>query len=105
MDDALQRLLEAERHAEEISQQASEEKDRAIEEALAEAKHNEALFQARIPELRATFLDKATERAQRTVGELQKRFDERHCQLRRQAEEREAEAVQAALRVITDPTC
>jgi vacuolar-type H+-ATPase subunit H len=105
MDDALQRLLEAERQAEETTHRANEEKNRAIDEALAEAKHHEAAFQEHIPALRATFLDKATQRAQRTVGELQRRFDERHCQLRRQAEEREADAVQAALRLITDPTC
>jgi len=104
MDDALQRLLETERRAEELSRQASDEKDRAIEDALAETRREDAQFQARIPELHATFLDKATLRAERTVGELRKRYDERHSQIRQQAEEHEAAAVQAAFKLITDPT-
>lgn len=104
MDDALQRLLEAERRAEEIARRANEEKERLIEDTLAVTRREETQFEARIPELRAAFLDKATQRAERTIGELRKRYDERHGQLRKQADENEAEALQAAFQLITDPT-
>lgn len=103
MDDALQRLLEAERRAEEIARQASDEKERLIDDTLAVARREEAQFEARIPELRSAFLDKASQRAERTIGELRKRYDERHSQLRKQADENEAEALQAAFRLIIDP--
>lgn len=103
MDDALQRLLETERRAEQIARQAGEDKERAIADALAEARRLERQFQQRIPELHAGFLEKAAARAEQTVSELGKHYDERHVRLRQQAEERETLAVQAALELLSDP--
>lgn len=103
MDDALQRLLETERRAEQIARQASEDKERTVADALAEARRLENQFQQRIPELHAGFLEKARARAEQTVTELRKHYDERHVRLRRQAEEREALAVEAALKLLSDP--
>lgn len=103
MDDALQRLLETEQRAEEIARQASEEKERAIQDALAESRRLEAQFQERIPELYSGFLDKAQARAEQTITELRKHYDERHVRLREQAEEREASAVDAALKLLSAP--
>ena len=103
MDDALQRLLETERRAEEIVRQADLERERMIQDALQEARREETQFEARIPELHASFVEKAESRAEQTVSELRKRYDERHSRLRQQAEEREGEALEAAFRLITDP--
>lgn len=103
MDDALQRLLETERRAEQIAHQANADKERAIADALAEARRLEAKFQEQIPELHAGFLDKASARAEQTVTELRKQYDERHVRLRQLAETREAMAVEAALELLSDP--
>lgn len=103
MDDALQRLLETERRAEDIARQAGEDKERAIADALAEARRLEQQFQERIPELHAGFLEKARARAEQTVTELRKHYDERHARLREQAEARETQAVEAALALLSDP--
>jgi V/A-type H+-transporting ATPase subunit G/H len=103
VDDALQRLLETEKRAEELARQANLERERIIREALEEARREEGQFEARIPEIHASFVDKADARAEQTVNELRKRFDERHLRLRQQAEEREGDALQAALQLIVDP--
>ncbi len=103
MDDALTRLLEAERRAEELAQQAEREQDRMIQAALREARTEEERFQARIPEIHSSFLEKAEARAEQTIKELKKRSDERHTQLREMAEAREAEALEAAFGVLVDP--
>ncbi|MFM1892671.1 MAG: hypothetical protein RLZ44_1748, partial [Pseudomonadota bacterium] len=57
MDDALQRLLETERRAEEIARQANQERERKIQEALQEARREESQFEARVPELHASFVE------------------------------------------------
>lgn len=103
MDDALQRLLETEQRAEQIASQANAEKERMVQEASAEARRLETQFQGRIPELQASHMDKAHMRAEQTVTELGKRYDERHSRLRQQAEQREALAVAAALALLADP--
>lgn len=103
MDDALQRLLETERRAEEIARLANQEREHKIQQTLQEARREEAQFEARIPELHGAFVDKADARAEQTVSELRKRYDERHTKLRQQAEERESEAREAAFRIIIDP--
>ncbi len=41
--------------------------------------------------------------ARQTNSELKKRYDEHHVQLRNLAEEREAEALEAAYQLLTDP--
>ncbi|MCW8907394.1 MAG: ATPase [Sedimenticola sp.] len=103
MDEALQRLLAAEQRAEEIVHQADAERDRIIKDALQEAHIEEERFEARIPELHASFIDKAEQRARQTNSELKKRYDEHHVELRNQAEARETEALDAAFALLTDP--
>ena len=103
MDDALQRLLETERRAEEIARQANLERERMMQEALEEARREESQFEARAPEIHSAFVDKADARADQTINELRKRFDERHLRMRQLAEEREKEALDAAFQLITNP--
>ena len=103
MDDTLKRLLEAESQAEEIARRADQERERIIQSAILEARAEETRFEARIPELYASFQDKAEARADQTTSELKKRYDERHTQLRNQAEEREKEALESAFTLLIDP--
>lgn len=103
MEDPLQRLLAAELRAEKIASQAEEEQDRIIQQAMADAKADNERFTARIPDLHRTFIAKAEERAEQTIAELRRRYDERHVQLRDQAEQREEEALEAAFHVLIDP--
>ena len=103
MDDTLQRLLEAEMRAEKIAQDAEEDQEKVIQGALDEARSDEDRFRGRIPDLHRAFIDKAQERAEQTVAELKRRYDERHVQLRDLAEQREDEALEAAFEVLIDP--
>lgn len=103
MDQTLQRLLSAEQKAEAVVHEADEERERIIQGALQEAHAEEERFEARIPELHNSFIEKAEQRARQTNSELKKRYDEHHVQLRNLAEEREVEALDAAFQLITDP--
>lgn len=103
MDDTLQRLLDAELRAEKIAQHAETERERLIQGALAEARTEEERFGKRVPELHASFVDKATSRAEQTIAELKRRYDERHVQLRELAEQREDDALEAAFAVLIGP--
>ncbi|MCG6897990.1 MAG: ATPase [Thiocapsa sp.] len=103
MDDTLQRLLDAEMRAEKIAQQAEAEQERIIQKAMADAKSENDRFTARIPDLHRAFIKKAEERAEQNIAELRRRYDERHVQLRDQAERRESEALGAAFEVLVDP--
>ncbi|MFZ1576330.1 MAG: ATPase [Chromatiaceae bacterium] len=96
MDDTLKRLLEAEMRAEGLAQQAEEEAERLVQAAVAETKAQEERFRARIPDLHKGYIQKSQERAEQTVAELKRRYDERHVQLRNMAEEREEDALVAA---------
>lgn len=100
MDDTLKRLLEAEMRAEEIARQAEAEQESIIQSALAEARAGDERFRARIPELHRAFIAKATDRAEQTVAELKRRYDERHVQLRDLAEQREESALEAAFALL-----
>ncbi len=100
MDDTLKRLLEAEMRAERLAQEAEEEAARLIQAAVAEAKAQEERFRARIPDLHRGFIQKSAERAEQTIAELKRRYDERHIQLRNLAEEREDEALAAAFDIL-----
>jgi len=103
MDDTLQRLLDAEMRAEKIAQHAETERERIVQGALAEARAEDERFQKRIPELHASFVDKAEIRAEQTIAELKRRYDERHVQLRELAEQREDDALEAAFAVLISP--
>jgi len=103
MDDTLKRLLDAEMRAETIAQEAEQERERIIQTAMADAKAEDQRFTARVPDLHRGFIRKAEERAEQTVAELKRRYDERHVQLRNLAEERELEALEQAFALLLDP--
>lgn len=103
MDDQLQRLLEAEARAQGIIDEASRQRQRLIDEALAAARDSEARFEASRGELRAPFLHEAQQRAEQAVAELSRKYDERQRALREQAARHESEAVEAALALLLDP--
>ena len=98
MDDTLKRLIEAENQAEKMVHEAKMKREEITRKALDEARHAEQRFADRVPELYASFLEKAEARAEQTVHELQRRYDERNKALRAMAEARENEAIEAALR-------
>jgi V/A-type H+/Na+-transporting ATPase subunit G/H len=104
MEESLQRLLNAESKAQEIHRKAEETRERTIQEALQESKRKEQHFESRIPDLHQGFMEKADSRAEQTIAELKKRFNERHAQLREYAEVREEDALDAAFAVLIDPT-
>lgn len=100
MDDTLKRLLDAELRAEQVVQEAKVKREEITRQALEEARHAEQRFHARVNELHAAFVDKAKGRADQTIAELQRRYDERSKELRKSAEDRESEAVEAALTLL-----
>jgi vacuolar-type H+-ATPase subunit H len=100
MDDTLKRLLDAELRAEQVVQEAKVRREEITRQALEEARHAEQRFSARVGEIHASFVDKARARADQTVAELQRRYDERSQELRQSAEARETEAVEAALALL-----
>ena len=97
-DDTLKRLLAAENAARELVQTAQADSEKKVQIALHEAHQQEERFQARVPELHASFLEKSDQRAQQTVAEMERRFDERLTQLRDAAELHEEEALEAGFR-------
>ncbi|MGD8206640.1 MAG: ATPase [Thiohalocapsa sp.] len=103
MDDTLKRLLDAEMRAERLAREAEEEQERVIQAAMQEARTEDERFTARVPDLHRSFIRKSEERAEQTIAELKRRYDERHVQLRNLAEEREQEALQAAFELLIDP--
>lgn len=103
MDDTLKRLLDAEIRAEKIAQEAEQEQERIIQAAMRDARTQDEQFTARVPDLHWSFINKAEERAEQTVAELKRRYDERHVQLRDTAGKRENEALEAAFALLLDP--
>jgi len=97
-DDTLKRLLAAENAARELVEKAQTDADRKIQTALHEAHQQEERFQGRIPELHGSFVEKADQRAQQTIAEMERRFEERLNQLRDAAELHEDEALEAGFR-------
>lgn len=103
MDDTLKRLLDAEMRAEKLAQEAEQEQERIIQAAMRDARSEDERFTARIPDMHRAFIHKAQERAEQTVAELKRRYDERHVQLRNMAEEREQDALREAFNLLIDP--
>ncbi len=104
MDDPLKRLLEAEARAQSIIDAASIERQRLLDEALAAAREAEVRFEASRVELRSPFLKEANSRADQSVAELARKYEERQRNLRDMASKHEQEAVDAALNLLLDPT-
>ena len=97
MDDTLKRLLEAEKRAEQVVEEAKVKREEVTRQTLEESRQSQQRFADRLPELHGSFVEKAEARADQTVGELQRRYDERNKELRTMAEEREQDALEAAL--------
>jgi vacuolar-type H+-ATPase subunit H len=104
VDDQLQRLLEAEARARALIDDATQQRQRTVEEALAAVREAEARFEAGRSALRAPYLNEAWERAELAVAELARNYAERQRTLREQASRHEAEAVDAAMALLLDPT-
>lgn len=103
MDDALKRLLDAEARAREVIDAASQERQHMLDEALAAANDAQARFEQDRAQLRAPFLAEARSRADQSVAELSRKYEERQKGLREMASRHEDEAVRAALELILDP--
>lgn len=103
MEGQLQRLLEVEARARALIDDASQQRQRMIDEALAAARDAEARFESGRAALRAPFLDEAQARAQQATAELARKYAERQRTLRELAARHEAEAVDAALAMLLDP--
>ncbi|MGB5452923.1 MAG: ATPase [Sedimenticolaceae bacterium] len=96
MDDTLKSLLAAESAASEMVRKAQADSEHLIQNALSEARQQEERFHARVPELQASFVEKSEQRAQQTVAEMERRFEERLSHLRNAADANEETALDAA---------
>ncbi len=103
MDNSLQRLLDAELEAEAVVKKALDRREQIMAQSLEEARMAEARFEARIPELRNSFNDKAEQRIQQTIAEVSLRYEERTRELESMAGESHQEALDAALAILLDP--
>ncbi len=100
MDDTLKQLLAAEGAATELVDKAERDGERLIQAAIQEARSQEARFENRKPELHAGFLEKSDQRAQQTIAEMERRFQETLSQLRESADQNEDRALEAAFRAL-----
>jgi vacuolar-type H+-ATPase subunit H len=98
MEETLKHLLAAESAASKLVEKAQTESERLVQTTLHEARQQEERFAARVPELHSAFLEKSDQRAQQTVAEMERRFQERLTQLRDAAEKHEDAALEAAFR-------
>ena len=103
MEDELQRLLDTELQAEALVKEAEGKRERMIRQALDDVRTAEQQFEARLPELHASFTQKAEERATQAIAEQARRYEERSSQLRALAQQHEQEAIQAAQALLLDP--
>jgi len=103
MSSDLQRLLDAEARAEAIVAAADQERQRIIDQTLAEVAAAEARFEASLAQIRAPFIEEAEARAEQGVAELKRKYEERQHALRELAERHEAEAIEAGLAMLIDP--
>lgn len=103
MDDALKRLLDAEARAREVIDAAARERQRMLDDALAAANEAQTRFEQDRAQLRAPFLAETRSRADQSVAELSRKYEERQKDLRKMASRHEDEAVRAALALILDP--
>ena len=103
MDDTLKKLLDAEMKAQARVDEAMNEHDRIVAQAQEEVRKAEERFNARIPEIQESFISKAKERADQTIAELNRRYDERRIQLEALAEDRHKDATEEAISIILDP--
>ncbi len=97
MDDSLYDLLNIEKQAEQIVLEGEKERENIRQKALDDANATIEKFNARLPELHQSFLDKANERAEQSIAELRLRYNERNQELRQLAGDHEQEALTIAI--------
>jgi len=100
MEDTLKRLLTVETDAEQFVAKAQTEREQIIQQALQEAHQAEKQFKAKIPDLRASFLEKAEIQAAQTIAELKKRYEARKERLNNLAEDNQQKALEAAVHLL-----
>jgi len=96
VDDTLKQLLAAENAASELIENAQRDGERLVQVALNEARQQEERLEARVPEMHAAFLEKSDQRANQTVAEMERRYQESLNQLRDDAETHEETALETA---------
>jgi vacuolar-type H+-ATPase subunit H len=96
VDDTLKYLLAAESAASELIENAQKDGESQVQKTLLEARQQEERFEARVPELRASFIEKSDQRASQTVAEMERRYQESLKQLRDDSDAHEDAALEAA---------
>jgi V/A-type H+-transporting ATPase subunit G/H len=102
VDEALKRLLNAELEAERIVARADEERKAIIEQAKRDAHAEEQQHAEHVAEIHASFRAQAEQRAQQTVAEMRRRYDEQERILRASAKLHEERALDEAIALVTD---
>ena len=97
MENVLQRLLDAELRAQAIVEDAKQERDLLVSEAREEVKRAEQRFELRIPEIHSAFTDKAEERAEAQINELERRYQERRELLLETSAQHQQQAIDEVL--------
>jgi len=103
-DQNFQTLLDAENEAERIIEQAREQRDQLLKDALDQTHQQETRFEKRIPEIREAALHRAVQHAEQVISDYQHRHDERSIELRELAEQRESEALEIAFQQFINST-
>lgn len=98
MDDTLKHLLAAESAASELIENAQKDGESQVQKSLLEARQQEERFEARIPGIRASFIEKSDQRAKQTVAEMERRYQESLNQLRNDSDAHEEAALDTAFR-------
>lgn len=100
MEDSLYDLLDVEKQAEQIVLEGEQQREDIKQTALDDANATISQFNARLPELHQSFLEKANERAEQSIAELKLRYNERNQELRQLAEDHEEDALADAIDVL-----
>ncbi len=100
MEDTLKRLLAVEIEAEQLVATKQAEREQIIQQALEKAHQAEQDFQATIPKLQASFLEKAKQSAEQSIVALKKRYEEKQEHLRKLSDENQQQALKAAVNLL-----
>lgn len=101
VDEALKRLLNAEREAERIVARGDQQRQAVILQAKRDARTEEQQHAERVAEIHASFRAQAEQRAQQTIAEMQRRYEEQERVLRASAELHEQQGLDEAIALIT----
>ena len=100
LDQTLKRLLDAEKRAQRLVDEAQVEHERILDEARETARADVRRFEEKMADLRASLEAQAGEEADRHIAELERRFDERREELEALAEEYREAALEAAMAIV-----